>query len=292
MRFIILGDLHYAASADPVVAASRDHFFEGLFRQVAAQRADLVFAIGDTTQRGTVEELSAQTALLQRAGLDLIRLTGNHDSDSLAKAELASFFLGGRDSASPDELYTSFDAGPVRFVLLDTARSRSTNWSGFVSDEQLAWLDNQIARYNQADAPRHIVVMGHHPIMNTTRRSDERWFNIENSPAVEAVLTRLTRGAGIYACGHNHINSLAGPDAQGWYYIQVGAPLVCRSYGLFMVDEAGIRFEKVDIDLTDPRFRADYDVTRLSQGADFNEFPFEHMYGAESDHRLRIPATL
>lgn len=289
MRVIVLGDLHYATCSNPLEAAARDRFFEGLFWQVAAHRAELVIAIGDTTQGGIVSELAAQTALAQRCGVDLLRVMGNHDADNLDKTELAPFFLGGRLPASPTELYTSFEAGPVRFILLDTTRSKSSNWSGFVSDEQLAWLDGQLDRYNRADQPRHLIVMGHHPIFNTTRRSEEPWFNIDNSSAVEAILAKLTRRPGIYVCGHNHINSLAGPDEQGWYYVQPGAPLACRSYGLFTLGEAGICFETVDIDLSDPRLRADYDTTRLALGEGFNELPFETMYGAAGDHLMQVP---
>jgi 3',5'-cyclic AMP phosphodiesterase CpdA len=291
MRFIVLGDLHYAVYADPAVSASRDRFFEGFFRQVVAQQADLVFAIGDTTDRGTIAELTGQTALAKRCGLDLIRLIGNHDAYSLDKAELAPYFLGNYAPASSTELYTGFDSGPVRFVLLDTARSRDDNWSGFVSDEQLAWLDAQIEQFNQAAQPRHLIVMGHHPIFNTTRRSDTLWLNIDNSPAVQEVFTRLTRRPGVYVCGHNHSNSLAGPDEQGWYYTQLGAPLVCRSYGLFTLDEHGIRFETVDINLSDPQMQADLDITRFAISEDFNEHPFEERYGATSDHFMQIPVS-
>ncbi len=289
MRVIVLGDLHYATYSDPLKAAARDRFFEGLFRQVAAHQADMVIAIGDTTQGGIIAELAAQTAIAQRCGLDLLRVPGNHDADNLDKTELASFFLGNHPSASSTELYTTFEAGLARFILLDTTRSKnSSNWSGFVSDEQLAWLADRIEQYNRAKQPRHLIVMGHHPIFNTTRRSEERWFNIDNSQAVEAILSKLIRRPGIYVCGHNHINSLAGPDAQGWYYVQPGAPLVCRSYGLFTLDEAGIRFETVDIDLSDPQLRADYDTTRFALGADFNERPFKEMYGADSDHLMQV----
>jgi 3',5'-cyclic AMP phosphodiesterase CpdA len=291
MRFIVLGDLHYAAYPDPAVSASRDRFFEGFFRQVVARQADLVFAIGDTTDRGTIAELAGQTALADRCGLNLIRLIGNHDAYSLGKAELAPYFLGNHAPASSTDLYTGFDFGPVRFLLLDTARSRDNNWSGFVSDEQLAWLDAQIKQFNQAAKPRHLIVMGHHPLFNTTWRSAEPWFNIDNSPAVREVLTKLTRRPGIYVCGHNHSNSLAGPDEQGWYYTQLGAPLVCRSYGLFTLDEHGIRFETVEIDLSDPRLLADLDATRFAISQDFNDHSFEERYGTARDHLMQIPVS-
>ena len=293
MRFIVLGDLHYSDYSNPAHAASRDRFFGSFFKQVVSQQADLVFAIGDTTNRGTLTELRGQDAVARQTGLDLIRTTGNHDTDSLDKSELASFFLDGRSSASPDELYTTFDFGPVRFVLLDTARSKmsSINWSGFVSDSQLTWLADQIEQFNRATEPQYLVVMGHHPLFGTTDRSNEEWLNVDNSPALAAVMAKLERKPGIYVCGHNHSNSLTGPDARGWYYVQAGAPLVCQSYRLVTVDAEGIRVETLDLDLSDPATQADFETTRHSIEAGFTVHPLEEMYGQEADHHLFIPAT-
>ena len=291
MRVIVLGDMHYTDYDDLPAMDARERFFEQFFRQVAAQRADLVIAIGDTVTTGTLAELAAQDALLKRVGLELLRVPGNHDSYTVAKSDLASYFLGGRAPASQVDLYTSFDAGPVRFIALDTTRSRDANWSGFVSDEQLAWLDAQIEEFNRLEHPRYLIAMGHHPIFNTTTRSEERWFNIDNSEAVRPIFNRLTRPPAFYVCGHNHINSLAGPDEHGWYFVQPGAPLICRSYGLFTIDENGVRYETVDIDLSDPQLQADLDTTRLALGESFNELPLERLYGKDSDHLLEVSAS-
>jgi len=131
-------------------------------------------------------------------------------------------------------------------------------------------------------------VIGHHPVEGTTDYSARRWFNIEDSRPIQARFAKLARPTAFYVNGHNHSNSLAGPDAQGWNYVQVGAPLLCRTYGLFTFDENGARFETVDLDLSDPAFRADYETTRLAQGEDFNGRPPEEMYGLDRDHRLVV----
>lgn len=287
MRVIVLGDLHYTEYDDPQVKAARERFFEGFFRQVAAHQADVVVAIGDTTDGGTIAELIGQDAVFQRAGLDVVRVPGNHDAASVEKPEIASYFLGGRTSASATELYTSFDAGPVRFVLLDTTRSKDENWSGFVSAEQQAWLETQIETFNRSSEPRHLIVMGHHPIMNTTRMSELKWFNIDNSQDVRPIFNKLTRTPGVYVNGHNHVNSVVGPDENGWCFVQPGAPMVCRSYGLFTIDETGIRYETVDIDLSDLQMLADLDAIRYIMGG-FNEIPLEEIYGTNADRLLEV----
>lgn len=285
MRFIVLGDLHYANYRDPAIAAQRERVFEAFFRQVAAHDADLVFAIGDTTHRGTLEELSGQTALAKRCGLNLIRVTGNHDTDSLEKSELAPFFLGDYPPASADELYTSFDFGPARFVLLDTSRVKmsSINWSGFVSEAQLSWLTGQIEQFNAATAPQSLIVMGHHPLYATTDRSNEEWLNIANSEEVGPIFARLQRLPGLYVCGHNHSNSIFGPDELGWHHLQAGAPLVCQSFRLVTVTEQTIQVETVDFDLTNPALWDDFQSIRHNIETGFTVRPFESVYGTAPD---------
>ena len=223
MRLIVLGDLHLTEFDDPQLVEARDFFFEEFFRQVAAHQADLVIAVGDTVTYGYISELTRQDELAAKAGLKMLRIPGNHDAYKVPKNELAPFFLGEHPRASQTDLFTTFDAGPVRFLLLDTTREIDTNWSGFVTDEQLAWLDEQIAAYNQSGPP-FLVAMGHHPITGTTHLSELLWYNIFNSPAVQERFARLTRPPAFYVCGHNHSNSITGPDAQGWYYVQLGAP--------------------------------------------------------------------
>ncbi|MBN9391336.1 MAG: metallophosphoesterase [Chloroflexi bacterium] len=289
MRLIVLGDLHLTEFDDPQLVEARDFFFEEFFRQVAAHQADLVIAVGDTVTYGYISELTRQDELAAKAGLKMLRIPGNHDAYKVPKNELAPFFLGEHPRASQTDLFTTFDAGPVRFLLLDTTREIDTNWSGFVTDEQLAWLDEQIAAYNQSGPP-FLVAMGHHPITGTTHLSELLWYNIFNSPAVQERFARLTRPPAFYVCGHNHSNSITGPDAQGWYYVQLGAPLLCYSYGLFTFDDDGsnMRFEKIDIDRSDPAFWKAMDTSRQAQDEGFNERPPEAMFGEPNDHMLVV----
>ncbi len=290
MRFVVLGDLHYATYSQPEFTAARERVFGALFRQVAALKADVVFAIGDTTNDGTIAELTAQDALAAQAGIKLIRITGNHDCDSLEKAEMADFFLGEQSPLTQQELYASFSYGVVQFILMDTSRVKmgGLNWGGIVSDEQLTWLAAEVEKFNHDPQLKYFVVLGHHPIENTTQRSDEKWMNVENSAAIREVLGKLEGAPGLYICGHNHSNSIAGPDAAGWYYLQAGAPVVCESYRIVTVDERGIKIETVDFDLSEPELRADFETARRNIADYFSLPPLEQVYGSETDRQLFI----
>ncbi len=292
MRFAVLGDLHYSEYREPLHAAARDNFFTAFFGQVAALEADLVFAIGDTTQRGLMSELEGEEAIAAEVGLKIIRTTGNHDTDSIDKPEIARFFLGQRPTASPSntELYTSLDSGPVRFILLDTARPRvsSIDWSGFVSDEQLSWLNAQIDDFNSRPNLRQLFVMGHHPIYNTTAISTRDMLYITNSDEVKQAFAKLKKCPGFYICGHNHINSLFGPDENNWYYVQAGAPLDCEGFRLFTASESGVKIQTLDIDFSNAAVRAAFDLARTSVESGFEIHPLDWMYGKPSDRELSL----
>jgi len=292
MKFALLGDLHYGTFANPEHAAACERVFETMFGQVAAHQSDMVIAIGDTTNLGTLEELRGEDAVAIRTGLNLFRVTGNHDANELDKAELAPFFLGGQPSLSDSELYTSFDLGLARFVVLDTARSKlsNTDWSGFVSAEQLAWLAGEIESFNTSDL-QYLIVMGHHPIVNTTFRSADPMLNIANSDEVREIFGKLEGKTGLYICGHNHSNSIFGPDAQGWYFVQTGAPLDSECYRLITVDEDGIKIELLDFDFSAPGHYAELEMVR-SNMEHYAPHPHAEIYGQENDHKLFIKAAV
>ena len=256
MKFIVLGDLHYTDYPTEPLRTARDHFFETLFHSVATQNADLVFAIGDIVHDGTHSEIQGLYTLARRCGVELLSITGNHDTASLPKADLRPYFVGGQ--AGHAELYTAFSNGGVRFVLLDTGREMlcDVDWSGYVSPEQQSWLADQIEAYRQgATDDQALVVLGHHPFYDTTTASSKDRLNIANSQEVRPLLGQASVGRAMYICGHNHVNSLFGPDEAGWTFIQCGAPLVAFSYRLISFDEQGSRLETVDFGLGEAGFK-------------------------------------
>jgi 3',5'-cyclic-AMP phosphodiesterase len=285
MRFIVLGDLHYSVYSRPEIAAARDRAFEQIFRQVATHKADYVFAIGDTTNWGAIEELDGQDAAARRAGLDLIRITGNHDMESNPKPVIASYFLGRRKSESATDLYTAFDAGNVRFVLLDTSRSQcsTTDWSGFVSDEQLTWLAEQVTDFNARSDLRYFVALGHHPLYNTTALSKQEKLYITNGEAVAEIFNRVERAPAFFFNGHNHCNSLIKSADGRWVYVQSGAPLITESYRVITVDETGFNIETPEFDFGDPQFLDDFTATRDNFDSDFTPYPKILFFGSPAD---------
>lgn len=287
MRCVFLGDLHYSDYPDRAHADARDRLFADWFQQVGEVGADFVFAVGDTTNLGSMTEMQGLQAIVNASGLPFVRVTGNHDCYSLSKLALAPFFLGDRDSHSRDSLYTYFDVGSTRFVLTDTARDRDyEDYGGFVAAEQVQWLAETLADFEQQEHLQHAIVMGHHPLRDTTRRSTELMLHIANSSEVQTAFATLHRTTGLYFCGHNHNHSIHTRD--NWHYIQTGNPLDCRSFRLVTLSEAGVQVDTLDFDLSDPSLAADFDLVRHNIPAGFTPQPFEESYGEERDRSCTI----
>jgi 3',5'-cyclic AMP phosphodiesterase CpdA len=292
MRFVVLGDLHYSDYKIPEQAAARDRLFTHFFQQVLELHPDFVFAVGDTTHLGTLSEMRGLQALIEATELPLIRVTGNHDCCSVDKAQLAPFFLGGRASQSDRDLYTSFDAEGVRFVLLDTARSKDDPVpGGFVAPAQLAWLEQQIVTFNQAAHLHHLVLFGHYPLLNTTRRSQREVMSIVNSEAVAQVFATLQHKSGCYFCGHNHTHSIY-QAANSWLHVQTADPLDCRSFRLVTLDDMGLEIKTIDFDLSLPYLQHDFEIARQTIPFGFAPQVFAASYGNAEDRYVSRRSTV
>jgi 3',5'-cyclic AMP phosphodiesterase CpdA len=289
MRFAILGDLHFSDYPNPDWAVARDRLFTHFFEQVVALQPELVFAVGDTTNRGSLSEVTGLAAIAAASQVNLICVTGNHDCYSLSKSELAPFFLGGHKSMSAVDLYTYFDVGSTRFVLMDTARERDAdNFGGFVAAKQLDWLTETIAEFNGCDRHSHLVVLGHHPLYGTTRRSTEAMLNIANSDATAQVFAQLTNKVGVYFCGHNHTHSIYRSNPDNWHHVQTANPLDCSSFRLVSIEDDRIDIETLDFDLGDELLQANFETARHHIPAGFTPQPFEQAYGEMGDRHLSI----
>jgi 3',5'-cyclic-AMP phosphodiesterase len=291
MKFIVLGDLHFTLYNSAEDSAARDYFFEVLFRKVAEQHAEVIFAVGDIVHDGVEEEFSGLFAAARAHGLNLICTTGNHDTASQPKVALRPYFVGGM--ATGDELYHAFSHTGTRFVLLDTGREMlcDVDWSGYVSPQQQAWLRDEVRLFNAGvRADRNLVVIGHHPIFGTTDDSTTWRLNIDNSDDVRAALGNTSAGNAMYVCGHNHTNSLIEPDANGWAYVQCGAPLAAFSFRLITADADGLQVETVNFGLDDARLMQSIPALRAGL-QHFADIPLERALGAPSDHEWRLKVT-
>ncbi|QQE78992.1 metallophosphoesterase [Alicyclobacillus sp. SO9] len=214
LRIALIGDLHYPGmlneSADNL--SVRDTFYTELLHNFFMEDADLHVSVGDVTHKGNSEEWKGIERIVQKyPGRTFRFVLGNHDvldqskHVTLEALELPRYFVE--------------ETRDARLIYLDTTRDMSPdNWGGFVDEEQLKWLQT-LPR--QVDKPT--LVFAHHPIHNTTAKSELPMMNVENSQGVVHELDKIAAQI-IYMNGHNHIQSIAKhPSLSQWDFVQTAS---------------------------------------------------------------------
>ena len=79
-----------------------------------------------------------------------------------------------------------------------------------------------------------VILFGHHPIYDTTFRSNYNKLSIDPEMDVYSVL-KNKKGNAIYVCGHNHYDSIVQKD--NWTFVQIGAVLDNPSVRIFDIEE-------------------------------------------------------
>lgn len=130
-----------------------DAVWAEMVAQAGRLRPDLVLTVGDLADDADDEadwaRALAPLQALEAAGIEVQPTPGNHDihdGDSAARFE----------RLTGERPYRSFDRGGVHFVVLDNSIA---NTSAELPDEQLAWLDADLAAHG--DGP--VIVLMHKP---------------------------------------------------------------------------------------------------------------------------------
>ncbi len=283
MRFVVLGDLHYAAFDDATSRALQEEYFDRLFKSVQAQRPEVVFAIGDTVDHGYAAEFEGLHACARRNNLPFITVNGNHDVLELTKYEI-SRYTGNRFPFYA--LYYNPESGvsdvtdreAARFLILDTPKELNhKDHGGYVGPEQLTWLENQLAE--SGDHP--LFVFGHHPLAWATRWSSLPMLSIDNSAQVWRTLGRKRQGPAFYFCGHNHANSI--DRRANWHFIQTAAPHRTSDFRVVDFTPEGVFLQTVALEGGRASFLLGQKVAQIS--GDNSRWPSK---GLPSDRKLAV----
>lgn len=144
-KFAIVSDSH-----------NENDFLKKALNQAKAKDSKFVIGLGDYTEVGTIEELTAAKKEFDGAGLRYFVTTGDHDLwDSRDKqmSPLSSF----NQVFGPS--FQSFSFEGVKFLILDN----SDNYTG-LSDDQFKWLKFELDRVRSEKGLRLILAFMHEPL--------------------------------------------------------------------------------------------------------------------------------
>lgn len=220
MKLVLLGDPHYPTLdyKDVRGCELRNELYKMLFQCMARENADAYIAVGDLTNSGKIEDLKEFLSFSEVLNAPFYFVLGNHDTHGSTKAEFVQ--------ASKCPRYRCIEMPQANLFFIDTTLERRIDdWIGIMDDEQYMWLKRCVA-----DSKKPVFIIAHHPVENTTKRSDERklyvhenmWEILEQKPG------------GVYINGHTHVHSIV--KQRGWLFVQTGDLLSNLDYSVLQFD--------------------------------------------------------
>lgn len=171
-------DIHLGFQPDDPAEMNRKRFDDILETlKNLTPRPDLLLATGDLTEHGAVSSYQTLRSICDGLPFPVLMALGNHDDRD-------SFYSVFPDAPKVDgRLQYSYDAGPLRIIVLDTLEAG--RHGGSFDDAQARWLDDRLC---ESDKPSIIVL--HHPPIETgngwmTEDLDAPWVS-----RLRAVVTR------------------------------------------------------------------------------------------------------
>lgn len=215
MKLNIFSDFHYCEFAEAnVLKQAQDYYFTFL-NSVANDSADYIFSLGDLATEGNISHYRTIEPIINQHK-NFINVLGNHDTTYVSKKDIQNFFI--------EERYFIKEFEDFAIIALDSTKEFVLDdWGGIIDEEQLTWLKKEVTRLSD----KNLIVLAHHPITNTTFNSDRPMASIENSQAVNDILS-LHKKNNLFICGHVHYNSVV--TKENWTYIQLGAAIDTGSY--------------------------------------------------------------
>jgi predicted phosphodiesterase len=267
VRFGVVTDIHYA-DVDPIGARSyreSDAKLAACVRVMNEKRVSFLVELGDFKDQDRTPQESRTLDFLRRiesvmAGFTGPRyhVVGNHDSDSLSKAQYLS--IAPNTGITPNATRYSFVTGGIRFVVLDANHKADGSdydhgdfdWSDSNIDApQVTWLTRTLAASREP-----VMVLLHQQLDGVGA------YYVKNAEQVRRVLEESGKVIGVFQ-GHRHegafsaINGIpyftfrgliegAGPGNNAFGIVDVHPDLSVWITGYERAESRGFRAETAD----------------------------------------------
>lgn len=259
-RFAALSDIHVSSDFEPGIQHTRAAFGAVAWMDPLP---DAIIINGDIVNHGHEEEYDLVVELAAEAGLsfpDDFELTmGDHEQWGYIADGAAPDYAGQREifmrRCGQESMYHDAFVCGEHLIFLGPDADPS-EWSLMnVSDEQLAWLDEQLAK-DAAEGRRSFVFM-HEPVNYTvpyTYEGEQKFASFERSGDFVNVVSKYGQAAII--TGHTHSPSaFYQPDPNGPLYVADGAVAYLRddAYTDAMSEAGAAQSRGMFIDVYDDR---------------------------------------
>jgi 3',5'-cyclic AMP phosphodiesterase CpdA len=204
--FVIVSDTHLGRQD----SKTPERQWRQAIAEINAAPGDFVLHLGDVVDGGREAQYPLYAEIRQELKKPIHELPGNHDPVPLFEKHIRT------------PIDRSFDHAGVRFLLFNN--SHNDSHLGFISPEQIAWLDKQCA--DAAGKDLRIVIGCHVPIHKNL--SPDRGWYVKPDDGQTAFYGLVARHADrLLACFHGHFHN----GIRGWRdrgsLVEVLCPSVC-----------------------------------------------------------------
>ncbi|TDG00127.1 metallophosphoesterase family protein [Paenibacillus piri] len=239
MKLVLLGDFHYSRMKNGAaeVKEAGEHAYSAILDSFLSTDGQFHISLGDLTNEGVPEEFRYVLGRIGDSGRDFIHVLGNHDTNSIPKADIRAI--------TGQQRYRAIDTEEAVLLILDSTKEQSPNdWGGEIDSEQTEWLRVQLEQAGE----KPVLIFAHHPVYDTTALSIYDMLSIHPEHPIKGLLQQK-KGPGFYFCGHNHVNSII--RQQNWHFIQTAACLDVPAIRTVELKDGQFRTELVMIDQPD-----------------------------------------
>lgn len=194
MKLIQISDVHMCPQGQSVVGFDPAARLQQIVDAVNAEHADadLCVVSGDLTDAGDEPSYRRLKPLIETLAMPVHLMLGNHDR----RAPFRRVFASAADDGH-GFVQESISIGGERVILLDTLDEMEPG-KGFLCDQRLTWLENQL----RMDATARTIVFLHHPPFSLGVDYFDAML-LRNGQDLEALLDRY-RNVVHLAFGHVH----------------------------------------------------------------------------------------
>jgi 3',5'-cyclic AMP phosphodiesterase CpdA len=193
--FLVVSDTHLGRGDNQDAARQ----WERTARELEAAEGDFVLHLGDVVDGGREPQYAIYRDHRRIIRKQIHEIPGNHDPQDLFE----------RHIRRPVEF--ALDHGGVRFLLLNNSRTDSHD--GFISREQLGWLETQLG---EAARRNLFVILCTHVPVHENRHPDRGWYvhPREGQEALYALINQHRNRVLALLHGHFH-NGIRGWNDHG-----------------------------------------------------------------------------
>jgi 3',5'-cyclic AMP phosphodiesterase CpdA len=208
-----------------------------IVERIRAEVPDFLLSTGDMVMDGGEERQWKQFFDIEGPLLAdnvIYPALGNHDIEEGGHEWIEQLFNPPADRQAPGQY--AFTYGPVRVIVLES------NTPSFAMTDQTAWLERQLAQYQQDPRLRHLFIVMHHPVYSISSHGGlpslrEKWAPLFEHYGTSAVFS-----------GHDHCYQRAEDNGVKYFVTGGGgAPLYGIGKRVSRIDASRVqRQEKVN----------------------------------------------